>query len=47
LTGYCVGSVNNACRSTFDPIHCPVGQPTRGSGVSCGEAIDPTRTCTP
>jgi hypothetical protein len=47
LTGYCVGSVNNACRSTYDPAQCPIGQPTRGSGSSCGELIDPTRTCTP
>jgi hypothetical protein len=47
LTGYCVGSVNNACRSTYDPAQCPRGQPTRGTGSSCGELIDPTRTCTP
>ena len=47
LTGYCVGSVNNACRSTYDPAQCPIGQPAGGSGSSCGEAIDTTRTCTP
>ncbi len=47
LTGYCAGPVNNACRSTYDPAQCPIGQPTGGSGSSCGEAIDTTRTCTP
>jgi hypothetical protein len=47
LTGYCAGSVNGACRRTYDPAQCPVGQPAGGSGSSCGEAIDTTRTCTP
>jgi len=47
LTGYCVGSVNNACRSTFDPFQCPAGKPAGGWGSSCGATIDTTRTCTP
>jgi len=47
LTGYCLGSVNNACRSTFDSAQCPVGQPAGGSGSLCGESVDTTRTCTP
>ncbi|PYV54287.1 MAG: hypothetical protein DMG98_18705, partial [Acidobacteria bacterium] len=33
LTGYCVGSVGGACRQTFDPIHCPVGQPFKRQGL--------------
>jgi hypothetical protein len=47
LTGYCVGSVNGACRRTYDPFQCPAGKPAGGSGSSCGEVIDTTRTCTP
>lgn len=47
LTGYCSGSVNGACRRTYDPGQCPVGHPAGGYGSSCGEAIDTTRTCTP
>jgi len=47
LTGYCVGSVNGACRKAYDPAQCPIGQPAGGSGSSCGVAIDTTRTCTP
>jgi hypothetical protein len=47
LTGYCAGSVNGACRRTYDPAQCPVGKPAGGSGSSCGETIDTTRTCTP
>jgi hypothetical protein len=47
LTGYCSGSVNGACRTTYDPGQCPVGKPAGGYGSSCGEAIDTTRTCTP
>src|SRR5262249_39145340 len=47
LTGYCAGSVDNACRKTFDPVHCPVGQPAGASGSSCGEPVDTTRSCTP
>jgi hypothetical protein len=47
LTGYCAGSVNGACRKTYDPGQCPVGKPAGGYGSFCGEGIDPTRTCTP
>jgi hypothetical protein len=43
LTGYCVGSVNGACRQTYEPTQCPAG----GFGSSCGQSIDTTRTCTP
>ncbi len=47
LTGYCIGSVNGACRKTFEPTQCPVGKPAGGFGSSCGQSIDTTRTCTP
>ena len=47
LTGFCVGSVNNACRSTFDTAQCPAGRAAGGSGSSCGQSVDTTRTCTP
>lgn len=52
LTGMCLGVRSGVCHQSFDPSHCPQGQPPMSQEqFSCGSSgnitVDGTRACVP